>query len=245
MTSPDPALLQQDGVARWRQIADALGQEITAGQHAPGARLPTEAGFAARFGVNRHTIRRALEELSRAGLLRVEQGRGAFVAEDVLDYAIGPRTRFSEWVRRHNKEPSGQILILAEQAADARIAEGLGVPAGSQVIRYKRLGFADGRPVSLTDHYFSGVRLPGMLAALRAEASITAAFAKVGVSDYRRLSSRVSAALPSAEEAGLLRTGRTRPLLICDNINVDQGGAVVEFAISRYPTPRVQIIFEP
>ena len=31
-----------------------------------------------------------------------------------VDYAVGPRTRFSEWIRRHNKEPSGRMLRPAE-----------------------------------------------------------------------------------------------------------------------------------
>lgn len=241
---PD-ATVGQDGVALWRQICGSLEQDIATGRYPPGGRLPTEAVFAAQFGVNRHTVRRALEELSRAGLVRVEQGRGAFVAEDVLDYEVGPRTRFSEWIRRHNKEPSGQILALVEQAADAVVASGLGLRTGARVVLYRRLGFADGRPVSLTDHYFSGARLPGILAALRDETSITAVLCKVGIADYLRLSSRVTARAPSREEAELLRTARNRPLLICENINVDHAGAVVEFAIARYPTPRVQIIFEP
>ncbi|HTN11112.1 MAG TPA: GntR family transcriptional regulator [Acetobacteraceae bacterium] len=76
---------REDGVALWRQIANALEAEIAAATLAPGARLPTEAQLAARFAVNRHTVRRALEEMSRNGLIRVEQGRGSFVAEDVLD----------------------------------------------------------------------------------------------------------------------------------------------------------------
>src|SRR6202042_3283321 len=103
---------RQDGVALWRQIATRLQHDIGAGTYPPGGRLPTEADLSARFNVNRHTVRRALEELSRGGLIRVEQGRGSFVTEDVLDYTVGPRTRFTEWIHRHNKEPSGRVLQL-------------------------------------------------------------------------------------------------------------------------------------
>lgn len=236
---------REDGVALWRQIANALEAEIAAATLAPGARLPTEAQLAARFAVNRHTVRRALEELSRNGLIRIEQGRGSFVAEDVLDYTVGPRTRFSEWVRQHNKEPSGQMLDLREAPADATVAAALGLRAGARIIRLERLGLADGRPVSLGTHHFPVARIPGLLAHLRAEPTITAALAAAGIADYRRQVTRVTARMPQPREAELLRMARNRPLLVTENINVDAAGAVVEFGVARYPTPRVQIVFEP
>jgi GntR family phosphonate transport system transcriptional regulator len=245
ITPPETQTLDEPGVALWRQIARAIEVEIAAGTHPPGAKLPTEAQLSARFGVNRHTVRRALEELSRGGLVRVEQGRGSFVAEDVLDYAVSSRTRFSEWIRRHNKEPSGQILDLREIPADSAVAAGLGIEIGAPVVRLERMGLADGRPVSLGTHNVPAARFPNLLAALREAATITEALARGGVSDYRRQVTRVTARLPLPNEATLLRTPRNRPLLVTENINVDQNNAVVEFGVSRYPTPRVQIVFEP
>jgi GntR family phosphonate transport system transcriptional regulator len=56
---------------------------------------------------------------------------------------------------------------------------------------------------------------------------------------------RVTARLPTSDESELLRMPRNRPLLLAENVNVDRAGQVVEFAIGRYPTPRVQIVFEP
>jgi GntR family phosphonate transport system transcriptional regulator len=220
------------GVALWRRIVEAVEQEIAAGALAPGAKLATEAQMAVRFGVNRHTVRRALEELSRNGLVRIEQGRGSFVAEDVLDYTIGPRTRFSEWIRRHNKEPSGRTLDLREVPADQAVAAGLGIRTGAKVVRLERLGLADGRPVSIGVHHFPAARFPKLLA-------------QAGVEDYRRQVTRVSARMPTEAEAALLGMPRNRPLLVTENINVDAAGAVVEFGLSRYPTPRVQLVFEP
>ena len=237
--------LGERGVALWRRIVEAVEQDITAGTLAPGARLPTEAQMSARFAVNRHTVRRALEEMSRNGLVRVEQGRGSFVAEDVLDYTVGPRTRFSEWIRRHNKEPSGRTLDLRELPADSAVAAGLGLRAGARIVRLERLGLADGQPVSVGLHHFPAARFPKLLAALRSAVSISVALAQSGVADYRRQSTRVSARMPTEQEAALLQLARNRPLLVSENINVDAEGRVVEFGIARYPTPRVQIVFEP
>jgi GntR family phosphonate transport system transcriptional regulator len=242
---PQDLIRRQDGVALWRQIAGRLQHDIGSGAYPPGGRLPTEAELSRHFRVNRHTVRRALEELSRDGLVRVEQGRGTFVAEDVLEYTVEPRTRFSEWVRRHNMEPSGKVLQLRELAADATVAAGLGVRPGARVVLLSRLGFADDRPVSLANHYFSATRLKGILDALRQSSRITDALRSAGVTDYMRQTTRVTARLPSGEEAELLRMPRNRPLLVTENVNVDRDGNVVEFGIARYPTPRVQIVFEP
>jgi GntR family phosphonate transport system transcriptional regulator len=236
---------RQEGVTLWRQIARQIQGDIASGACRPGMRLPTEAELSTRFGVNRHTVRRALEELSRDGLVRVEQGRGSFVAEDVLDYNVEARTRFSEWIRKHNKEPSGIIRQLREIAADRRVADGLGIRSGSRVVLLERLGFADDRPVSLARHYFPTARLRGIFQALQATPRITEALRAVGIDDYLRQQTRVTARLPTQSEADLLRMPRNRPVLVTENVNVDRAGTIVEYASGIYPTPRVQIVFEP
>lgn len=232
------------GVTLWRQIFASLEAEIAGATRPPGSQLPTEAQLAARFAVNRHTVRRALEELSRQGLIRIEQGRGSFVAEDILDYAVSARTRFSETIRRHNREPSGRTLTLRDTIADPATRTALALPQGSRVIRLERLGMADNRPITLGTHCFPAARFPGLLSRLEAAPTISEALAEAGVSDYRRQITRVTARLPLPHEAELLQMPRNRPILLTESINVDQNGAAVEFGIARYPTPRVQIVFE-
>ncbi len=239
-----PDLVRQDGVTIWRQIAEQVKADIEAGTFSPGSRLPAEPALAKRFGVNRHTVRRALDELARAGLLRVEQGRGTFVTEDVLEYMIGSRTRFTEWIRRHNKEPSGRLLQLGVINADRAVADSLGIIPGEKVVLLERLGLADGIPVSLARHHFPAGRLPGMLESLRGPGGITEALRRVGVADYLRQVTRVSARLADAREAELLCIPRSRPLLLTEAVNVDRSGLVIEYGAARYPTPRVQLVVE-
>ena len=229
----------------WRRIATELAHEFETAQSRPGTRLPTEAALSARFGVNRHTVRRALEMLVRNGQVRVEQGKGAFIADDVLDYEISTRTRFSEWIRRHNRVPDGRTLRLRTIPATAAIADALRLPEASPLILLERLALADGVPLSLADHYFPAGRLPGLADALQRINSITEALRAVGVDDYIRHSTHVIARMPTATEAEHLQMPRDRPLLVCDNINVDRSGVPVEFGRSRHPSSRVQLVFEP
>lgn len=241
---PAGGLARREGVALWRQIQQAIEREIAAGAHKPGARLPTEAALAARFAVNRHTVRRAMEELEGRGLVRIEQGRGSFVAEDVLDYRLGPRTRFSENIRRQNRAPEGRLLRVAEMPADAALAEAMGLRRGRPVIVVERLALADGRPVVLGTHHFPAARFPRLPELLAADASITAALAASGVPDYRRQVTRITARLPTPEEAALLQQSRARPVLVTEAVNLDPAGAVVDVTFARYAAGRVQLVVE-
>jgi GntR family phosphonate transport system transcriptional regulator len=238
------ALSRGQGVALWRQISSTLEKEIGTGNLAPGTRLPTEAELSVRFGVNRHTVRRAMEELETRGLVRIEQGRGSFVAEDVLDYPLGPRTRFSETIRRQNREPQGRMLRIEEVPADAAVAEQLRLRRGRPVVLAERLGLADGRPVVLGNHWFSAARFPGIAALLAEDASITRALARLGVPDYRRQVTRITARMPTPEEAVLLEQSRTRPVLVTESLNVDPQGNPVEVSIACYAAGRMQIVVE-
>ena len=239
-----PALSRGDGIALWRQIAQRVERDIAGGTHAPGAKLPTEAEFSAAFGVNRHTVRRAMEELEGRGLVRIEQGRGSFVAEDVVDYRLGPRTRFSEIIRRQNREPAGRIIRIAEVAAEASLAEMLGIRRGKAVVVVERLSLADGRPLVIGTHHFPAQRFGQLPELLRADPSITAALSVCGVPDYRRKVTRVTARLPTPEEADLLAQSRNRPVLVCEAVNVDPAGTVVDVTISRYAAGRMQLVVE-
>ncbi len=238
-------LARGEGVALWRQIAATLEAEIARGSKAAGERLPTEAALTLRFGVNRHTVRRALEDLEARGLIRVEQGRGAFVAEDVVDYRLGPRTRFSELVRRENREPAGRILRVAEIQAETMLAEALGVRRGRLVLRVDRLGLADGRPVVLGTHHLPLPRCAAAQEVLETKPSITAALEACGIPDYRRQSSRITARLPTPDEADLLQQSRSRPVLVAESLNVDPAGQPVDWTIAVYAAGRVQLVVEP
>lgn len=238
-------LARGQGVALWRQIASMIEGEIAGGSKGAGERLPTEAALTSRFGVNRHTVRRALEHLEARGLIRVEQGRGAFVAEDVVDYRLGPRTRFSELVRGQNREPAGRILRISEIQAETQLAEALGIRRGRVVLRIDRLGLADGRPVVLGAHHLPLPRCAAAADVLGTNPSITAGLLACGISDYRRRSSRITARLPTPEEADLLQQSRSRPVLVAESLNVDPAGEPVDWTQAIYAAGRVQLVVEP
>lgn len=243
MTS-NTSLSRGAGVALWRQISEALEREIRDGMHPAGARLPTEAELSERFGVNRHTVRRAMAELEERGLVDVTQGRGTFVHLGAIAYLIGRRTRFHENMRRENRAARLELLESASELASAAIARELEVPVGAEVIRLDTRSHADGLPLSLASHYFPAARFPGIVEIFRETGSVTASFARYGIADYTRRRTRVSARLPDAREQRLLEITRTRPVMATEALNVDAEGAVVEFGLSSFASDRIQLVFE-
>lgn len=236
---------RMNGLALWRQIERQIAEEIARGTYRPGDRLPTEAELAQRFGVNRHTLRRAVASLQEAGLVRIEQGRGTFIQEDVIDYQVGRRTRFSENIMSLDRRPGGKLLRSGEIRADADAARALGVRRDSPLIMIENLNEVDGRPVSVALHCFPRARFDGIVEAYRDTGSITKALFQLGVKDYFRQLTRVMPRMPGAEDARLLQQARSQPILVTESVNVDPEGRPIEYAIARYAGQRVQLVFEP
>ena len=67
--------------SQYRRIASDLREQITDGDLAPGAALPSEAALVRQYGVSRGTARQALSELEGTGLVVAVHGKGRFVTE--------------------------------------------------------------------------------------------------------------------------------------------------------------------
>ena len=80
----------------WKNIANALTEEIKSAQIPIGAKLPTEAELSQRFGVNRHTVRQALSFLCSEGVTWSKRGSGVFVSDKPTNYKLGDRTRLAK-----------------------------------------------------------------------------------------------------------------------------------------------------
>ena len=242
--SEEAGIERGHGVALWRQIDRSLSADIAAGAWAPGERLPTEQALAERFQVNRHTIRRAIQAMVQRGLLRVEQGRGTFVQEGVIDYMIGRRTRFTENIMRNRREAARVLLGSGEVLPPPPVARLLKVPPRQPVTMLETLSSAGGMPVSLSTVYFPGGRFPDIAVHVGETGSITQALQRCGLTDYARASTRVTARMPTAEEARRLKQPVTRPVLLTEAVDVDADTRPISVSITRFASDRVQLVLD-
>lgn len=229
----------------WRSIAETLSGEIAAGQYRPGDRLPTEADLAARFGVNRHTVRQALADLVGKGLVRTRRGAGAFVASKPTDYPLSLRTRFHQNVLASGRSPARRFTRLETRAADLREAEALGLVPGAQVHVAEGVSLIDGQPVAVFRSVFPAERLPGLCAEIAACQSVTMALSACGVADYTRHSTRITARIAEGTLALALQLREGAAILRSDAVNVDAAGQPVEFGRTWFAGDRITLTLSP
>lgn len=225
----------------WQSIHDSLHRDIAERRYRPGDKLPTEAALAKRFGVNRHTVRRALGALAEAGLVHARRGAGVFVTHDPAEYPIGKRVRFHRNLRAAGRLPARTVLALETRAASADEAEALALPPEDGVHVYEGLSLADDQPIALFRSVFPAARLPGLPGALGRRASVTEALRDEGVADYTRAWTRLTAKLATATQARHLQTAEGAPLLRTVSLNIDPAGRPVEYGRTWFSGDRVTL----
>lgn len=225
----------------WRSIADSLQSEIAQGLYPPGAKLPTEAELALRFGVNRHTVRHAVAALAEDGLLHARRGSGVFVASRPSDYPLGRRVRFTQNIRDSGRTPSRRITRLETRPSTAVEADALALEPGAAAHVIEGVSSADEQPIAVFRSVFPADRLPGFLAVMEKQTSVSAALALCGVPDFTRAETRITAKLADALLALALRLPEGAALLRTEAINVDRAGVAIEFGTTWFAGDRVAL----
>lgn len=117
------------------QVADHLLEQVQAGQLAPGTQLPSERELMEGYGVGRPAVRQALQSLESMGLITINHGERARVAEfneRTLFGQIGRSARYllntSPGTLEHLKEARlgfevGAVRIAIERASDVELVE--------------------------------------------------------------------------------------------------------------------------
>lgn len=210
-------------VPLYHQVSEHLRQQITSGQLASGEHLPNEIELAAVYGLSRPTMRQALDELVRDGLIVRRRGVGTVVMPHDFRRGASPTSIFED-LARSGREPSTSVLSIASVVADAETAATFG--AAGTVIAVERVRLADGVPLVLMRNW-----LPPRYADLGAgELERTGLYRVMAgrgdVAVKARKSIRACAA--TSRDARLLRLRRGAPLLRVRHVGYDATGTPID-----------------
>jgi len=205
---------------RYRRLAAELRSAIAAGEHPAGQLLPSEAELAATGGVSRVTVRKALGELKREGLVDSRQGFGWYVLAAPLRQSLSELSTIEAQVSAAGLTPRRRILSFAFVDAPARAAAVLGV---TTVLEITRLNLADDRPFARVT-----VWVPEPLAADLSRGAVERQplYELLGIA-LGGATQSITAVGASTADAELLQLPFGSPLLRCERITSDTSGRPV------------------
>lgn len=231
-----------------RQIATSLRDRIKTGEWVPGERLPSIPALAQAYAVAKQTVQRAIDQLRVEGLLITRPGSGTYVR--------GTRRRLSRLARARYGTRRGYHIDLAARyrqtltevamvPAPPEVTEAFGVPAGTTLLVRRHLVRSDeDQPVEVGASWFVPAQVAGT-SIVEATAYGRPLYQEVEEQTGRRYATaedRLTARLPSREEAMALRIRPDTPVLHLVHIGYDDQHQPIEVATATWPGPVTTLV---
>ena len=140
-------------VPLYTQIKDQLRGRILDGSYAPHSQMPSESELTAMFKVSRITVRQALGDLQKEGLIFKIHGKGTYVSKPKAFQNLTHLQGFGEAMASLGYETVNQVISFKFQPASRAVAEQLELAAGAPVAEIKRLRLLNREPISLDITY--------------------------------------------------------------------------------------------
>jgi GntR family phosphonate transport system transcriptional regulator len=228
----------------YRQLSRILIDEIQK-HYMTEDMLPSEQSLAKRFQVNRHTVRRAVEELIKTGWVDRIHGKGIKVLKTSVDYTIHRGTRFTETLESQGRRTVSRVLDKRRCSARGKAARKLGLPQGSPVVFLQSMRIVDTCPFCVSSHYFPSPEFNVILDNYTG-GSLHRFIADRCGRRLRRISSLIRAALPSEPERRLLDMPDGIAVLTVRSVNAERAtGKPVEYVETQFRGDAIQISIKP
>lgn len=218
-------------------VMDELRARISDGAYRVGSRVPSEPELQQEFRVSRVTVRRAIEELAREGLLRKEQGRGTYVRRPEITHTLNTLVGVTETMYSMGVVPEDIDLQLFREPVPPKIAAPLSLEPGTEVWHLVRRRGADGVPINLTDNYTNPRLVPGMSRDVLLP-SLYATYERIFGLTLAKGEEIVEAKAADEIEASHLEVRRGAPILVVTRVTFLDTGEPIEVAIVRSRSDR-------
>ena len=138
---------------KFAQIKQFIVDKISSATWQENQRVPSENELSNQFSVSRMTARRALSELTEAGILTRSQGLGTFVASFKSQSSLLEIKNIADEVKERNGNYSCTVLALESLPAITSIAIALGIKVNSTVYRSVLLHNENTKPLQIEERF--------------------------------------------------------------------------------------------
>jgi GntR family transcriptional regulator len=136
------------------QIREIIRRRVLDGTYAPHSQMPSESQMMEAFSVSRITVRQALGDLQKEGLIFKVPGKGSFVAKPKAFQNLSRLQGFGEAMAPAGYETFSQVLSMRRVAATDVVARRLKLKPAAPVFEIQRLRYLNREPISVDLSYF-------------------------------------------------------------------------------------------
>lgn len=148
---------------KFAQIKQFIIGNIKSGMWAEHSRVASENELAEQFSVSRMTARRALSELTEAGILTRTQGLGTFVASFKSQSSLLEIRNIADEIKERGAEHTCNPEVLESMPAIAPIAIALGIEENKTVFRSVLVHLENGTPIQVEERFVNPAFAPDYL----------------------------------------------------------------------------------
>lgn len=232
------------GAPLWKTISRSLEKDIVSGRLAAGRQLPTETALSRQFSVNRHTLRRAIADLTRKGLIRHVPQSGSFVSPLRIPFALTPVSRISDAIEQAGFKASARLLSDRVCTPPPNVARQLGIAERTLVIEVTMLRFANDIPITYVTAWLPADRFGDIAKLFALTGSLRRAIVKIGVPATRRKSTRIVSRTGDQEECAHLNLESGATLLTLEVVDVDPADEPIAVFVYRFCALRTEFVIE-
>ena len=147
-------LVGTEGIPLYVQLKKIIRRLIETEQLKPGERIPSESELSGQYTMSRVTVRKAIADLVKEGLIFKIQGKGTFVKRLSMPNTSRDMISFTTLCHMQGLTPSSKVIEAKIVKAQKEEQLFFVLPSNSSVVMIKRLRYVNKFPVILETNYF-------------------------------------------------------------------------------------------
>lgn len=214
---------------RDEEISREIERRIAEDRLKEGDKMPSERDLAEKFGVQRDTIRCALDTLIKKGVLIRVPRRGHFVAPKRIEINLSNFRTIKREVESIGENYKAITLSYERVSINSKLAEATQLPEGTMCYQILRIRYDNGKPMSLERAYVVEELVPGLNMEDLEDRSLASILRQRFGITLAGVDQRITQVYPDNMEAELLRVNKDEPIIRYEGLLRDRKDRLIEY----------------
>lgn len=211
------------------QLREVVRSKIEEGEYPPGTAIPSENELAETYGINRLTVRNAIDALVHEGLLKRVRGKGVYVKGAKVERDLEALGGFTQTMRGKHLKPATKVLVKALRQAGGKYSLVFHIGPEDNLYYIKRICSVDSEPVSLEEILIPQYVVPKLEAIDLSIFSLYEVYDFYGI-NLKRAYQTLDIAKLDHSDARMLGIGSDSSVFLFECTSYDEEDRVIEFS---------------